>query len=331
MTEYLHWNDWYQEEEMRDKVDINTKDSCEEEIIRVDHITKDYGDGKGVFDFNFKIKKGEVYGLVGTNGSGKTTTMRQLMGFLRPDEGECSIFGIPAWERSYKYMNRIGYVPGEIDFPDVGSGSDFLKLQAQFLGIKDTEDINELIDLFKIDVSAGLKRMSKGMKQKTALVAAFMGRPDVLLLDEPSTGLDPLMRDTLIELILREKKRGCTIFMSSHIFKELDDTCDRVGFIHNGRFIEEIESSVYSDREDKRYRIGFETDEKFRSFMEANPFDVESYNPKYRHVVIRVASGQAADANTLMKILANYSVRYMKYIPYTLEDYYMENIESRVS
>ena len=88
---------------------------------------------------------------------------------------------------------------------------------------------------------------------------------------------------------------------------------------------------MYSDREDKRYRIGFETDEKFRSFMEANPFDVESYNQKYRHVVIRVASGQAADANTLMKILANYSVRYMKYIPYTLEDYYMENIESRVS
>lgn len=302
-----------------------------EEVIRVDHITKDYGHGRGVFDFDFSIRKGEVYGLVGTNGSGKTTTMRQLMGFLKPDKGQCSILGIPSWKTSHKYMNRVGYVPGEIDFPDVGSGSDFLRLQAQFLGIKDMEYINELIDMFKIDVSAGLRRMSKGMKQKTALVAAFMGKPDVLLLDEPSTGLDPLMRDTLIELILREKKRGCTVFMSSHIFKELDDTCDRVGFIHNGRFIEEIDSSVYSDREEKRYRIGFETDEKFRNFMEANPFEVESFSREHRHVVIKVASSRAADANTLMKILAGYSVRYMKYMPYTLEDYYMENIESKVS
>ena len=135
-----------------------------EEVIRVDHITKDYGHGRGVFDFDFSIRKGEVYGLVGTNGSGKTTTMRQLMGFLKPDTGQCSILGIPSWKTSHKYMNRVGYVPGEIDFPDVGSGSDFLRLQAQFLGIKDMEYINELIDMFKIDVSAGLRRMSKGMK-----------------------------------------------------------------------------------------------------------------------------------------------------------------------
>ena len=222
------------ENEAKDGWEVNDMRTDTDEIVKAVHLTKDYGKGKGIFDLEFTVKKGEVYGIVGTNGSGKTTTMRHLMGFLKPDSGESSVLGYSSWKKPYKFMDRVGYVPGEIDFPDVGSGRDFLRLQAGYLGIRNTEYISELIDLFKIDVSAGLKRMSKGMKQKTALVAAFMRKPEVLLLDEPSTGLDPLMRDTLIELILREKERGCTIVMSSHIFKELDDTCDRVAFIKNG-------------------------------------------------------------------------------------------------
>ncbi len=319
------------ENEAKDGWEVNDMRTDTDDIVKAVHLTKDYGKGKGIFDLEFTVKKGEVYGIVGTNGSGKTTTMRHLMGFLKPDSGESSVLGYSSWKKPHKFMDRVGYVPGEIDFPDVGSGRDFLRLQAGYLGIRNTEYISELIDLFKIDVSAGLKRMSKGMKQKTALVAAFMRKPEVLLLDEPSTGLDPLMRDTLIELILREKERGCTIVMSSHIFKELDDTCDRVAFIHNGKLIEEIECAAYSRRPEKRYRIGFVSDEKFREFMEANPFDVESFNPQYKHVVIRVASGRVDEANKLMNILSGYSVRYMKNLPYTLEDYYMENIEKKIS
>ena len=204
------------------------------EIIKIDHMTKDYGKGRGIFDFNFSINEGEIFGLVGTNGSGKTTTLRHLMGFLAPDSGSCEIGGLNCRKRSAEIMKKVGYVPGEIDFPDVGSGTTFLKIQAQYLGITDMKYTEELIDRFKIDTSAPLKRMSKGMKQKMALVAAFMAKPQILLLDEPSTGLDPLMRDTLIELILEQKRRGATVLMSSHIFKELEDTCDRVTFIHNG-------------------------------------------------------------------------------------------------
>lgn len=208
------------------------------DIITVRSMTMDYGEGKGIFDFNFSVKQGEVFGLVGTNGSGKTTTLRHLMGFLKPDSGSCEIAGMNCWKKSHEIMKKVGYVPGEIDFPDVGTGTTFLKIQAQFLGINDMAYTNKLVNMFKLDTDAPLKRMSKGMKQKTALVAAFMAKPEILLLDEPSTGLDPLMRDTLIELILEEKKRGATIFMSSHIFKELEDTCDRVAFIHNGKFID---------------------------------------------------------------------------------------------
>ncbi|MCR5148545.1 MAG: ATP-binding cassette domain-containing protein [Eubacterium sp.] len=296
------------------------------EIIKVHNLTKDYGDGKGIFGFDFSVNSGEAYGIVGTNGSGKTTTLRHLMGFLKPDSGSCSIYDIPSWKKSYRFMKRVGYVPGEIDFPDVGTGDDFLKLQADFLGIKDKDYINELIDIFKIDVSAGLKRMSKGMKQKTALVAAFMGKPDVMILDEPSTGLDPLMRDNLIELILREKQRGCTFLISSHIFKELDDTCDRVAFINNGRFLREVKKAEFEKNDGKRYRIGFESDMEMNSFLEKNPFEVISVNQKYSHLVVSLDSDKEADSNSLIRLLADYRVRYVRYVPYTLENYYNEHI-----
>ncbi|MCI1269032.1 MAG: ATP-binding cassette domain-containing protein [Ruminococcus sp.] len=182
--------------------------------IKINSLTKDYGNGKGIFGFDYSIKEGETFGLVGTNGSGKTTTMRHLMGFLKADNGNCEINGKDCWKKSRDIMKHIGYVPGEIDFPDVGTGESFLKLQAQFLGLKDMSYTNELIDRFKLAADAPLRRMSKGMKQKTALVAAFMSKPDILLLDEPSTGLDPLMRDTLIKLILEQRQRGATVFMS---------------------------------------------------------------------------------------------------------------------
>jgi ABC-2 type transport system ATP-binding protein len=225
-----------------------------EEIISISNLTKDYGHGRGIFDISFNVKRGEVLGLMGTNGSGKTTTIRNMMGFIKPQNGKITINGDDSWKDAYKIKKLVGYIPGQIDFPDVGTGTDFLKIQADFLGIKDLTYMNKLIDRFKLDTGASLKRMSKGMKQKTAIVAAFMSEPDIMIMDEPSTGLDPMMRDELIELILEQKKKGKTIFLSSHIFKELEDTCNRVAFIHNGKIINIVDCSQYSDDMDKQYK-----------------------------------------------------------------------------
>lgn len=294
------------------------------DIITVRSMTMDYGEGKGIFDFNFSVKQGEVFGLVGTNGSGKTTTLRHLMGFLKPDSGSCEIAGMNCWKKSHEIMKKVGYVPGEIDFPDVGTGTSFLKIQAQFLGVHDMTYTNKLVNMFKLDTDAPLKRMSKGMKQKTALVAAFMARPEILLLDEPSTGLDPLMRDTLIELILEEKKRGATIFMSSHIFKELEDTCDRVAFIHNGKFIDLIDRGMYDPTMPKQYRIGFADEGQYKIFVEFSGFHIVRKNDTYLHLVLTAAN---EEMDQLFKRLAPCDVRYIKYMPYTLEMYYAEVIE----
>ena len=293
------------------------------DIINVNSLTKDYGGGRGIFDFDFSVRRGEVFGIVGTNGSGKTTTMRHLMGFLHPDKGNCSILGMDCSTRSNDIMKHVGYVPGEIDFPDVGSGTSFLKIQADFQGIKDKSYINELADMFKLDTSAPLKRMSKGMKQKTALVAAFMSKPDILLLDEPSTGLDPLMRDTLIELILTEKKRGATILMSSHIFKELDDTADRILFIKDGRMQELIERSQLEGTSET-YRLGFKTSADYDSFLSSTKLRLIHRNKEHLHIDTSV------NRNELTKLFAEagkFDLRYIRNRPFTIENYYNSKIE----
>lgn len=295
------------------------------EMIKISSLTKDYGEGHGIFNFNFSIQQGEVYGLVGTNGSGKSTTFRHLMGFISPDSGYCRIKGLDCRSRSDKIMKMVGYVPGQIDFPDVGSGTDFLKIQAQYLGVKNMKYTEELIDRFKIDTSAPLKRMSKGMKQKMALVAAFMSEPEVLLLDEPSTGLDPVMRDALIELILEQKKRGATVFISSHIFKELEDTCDKVTFIHNGKIINTVSKEMHSPELPKLYRLGFADESQYCEFIDKTQFFIECQNDRYKHLTASVPN---KDVNEFIGQLAGYNMRYIRYVPYTLEMYYKKVIEN---
>jgi len=160
-------------------------------LIEIQRLTKDYALGRGVFDIDLQIEEGEAFGFVGTNGAGKTTTIRHLMGFLRPDKGSCTIRGLDCWKHSEQVKQHVGYVPGEIAFPDESSGFAFLERHAAMMGPVDQRHRDHILDMLQLDASADLKRMSKGMKQKTAIVAAFMHDPPILILDEPTTGLDP--------------------------------------------------------------------------------------------------------------------------------------------
>ncbi|MCD7743687.1 MAG: ATP-binding cassette domain-containing protein [Lachnospiraceae bacterium] len=240
-------------------------------LISVRNLTKDYGDNRGVFDISLDIQEGEVFGYLGTNGSGKTTTIRHMMGFLKPDSGEVLVNGLNPWKQAPEVMRDVSYIPGEIAFPDLTTGTDFLKVQAQFLGVKDFTYMNHLIDLLGLDPSANLKRMSKGMKQKTAIVAALMGDKKILLMDEPTTGLDPLMRETFLELVREEKKKGRTIFMSSHIFEEIEDVCDRVAIIGNGKIKDVL--SLYKLRQDtpRMFRITFANEAAAQEYVNRVP------------------------------------------------------------
>ena len=188
-------------------------------VIELCGLTKDYGSGKGVFGLQLTVPKGEVLGFLGPNGAGKTTTIRQLMGFIRPDAGTARIGGLDCFRQAETIQASLGYLPGEIAFMDEMTGLDFIKFIAGMKGMKDLGRARELMDQFELDPSGRIKRMSKGTKQKIGIVCAFMQQPALLILDEPTSGLDPLMQNKFVELIAREKKRGATIFMSSHMFE----------------------------------------------------------------------------------------------------------------
>ena len=232
-----------------------------EVIISVKNLTKDYGKNRGIFDISFDVYKGTVFGYCGTNGSGKTTTLRHIMGFIKPNKGEVKVMGMDAWKNSDEIKKYIGYVPGEIAFPPVESGSDFLKIQAETIGLTDMSKAEAIINALQLDPTANLKRMSKGMKQKTALVAAFMHSPEIIILDEPTTGLDPLMRDVFVQMIKAEKARGATIIMSNHMFDELEETCDYVGFIKDGHLIDVVDMDALRNLPYRDYEIALQKKE----------------------------------------------------------------------
>jgi ABC-2 type transport system ATP-binding protein len=289
-------------------------------VILVDHITKDYGGGRGVFDLNFEVKRGEIFGFVGTNGSGKTTTIRQMMGFLKPTSGSITVLGRDAWAETTAIKCYTSYVPGEIAFPDLPTGTAFLKVQAEYLGVTDMNYANRLIRDLQLDPSANLKRMSKGMKQKTAIVAALMGDRDILILDEPTTGLDPLMREVFISAILEEKARGKTVFMSSHIYQEIEDTCDRVALIRDGRIIDIADMNEIRHHNVKTFRLGFRDKADYDDFR--RKYDrIEAEYPDKLHLTVDVDD---SGINAFFTLLSGYSLAFLSEIKYTLEKHFAD-------
>jgi ABC-2 type transport system ATP-binding protein len=219
-------------------------------VIELKSLTFKYKSGKGIFNLDFTVARGEVFGFLGPNGAGKTTTIRNLLGFTKPDQGRCTIGGLNCWSEAASIQKHLGYLPGEIAFFDEMSGTQFLNLLGDMRGKKGNSRQNNLIERFELDPAGKIRKMSKGMKQKLGIVAAFMHDPAVYILDEPTSGLDPLMQNVFVELILEEKARGKTILMSSHNFEETYRTCDRAGIIREGYLVavEDVHSLKSSQR-----------------------------------------------------------------------------------
>ena len=288
-------------------------------IISINNLTKDYGNGKGIFDVSINIKKGEVYGYLGPNGAGKSTTMRHLMGFIKAEKGSVTIDNLDCWKEQKKIQANLGYLPGEIAFPDDMKGLEYLHLIAKMRKMKDFSYAEKLLNLFEINPNSQIKRMSKGMKQKIAIVAAFMHNPDIILLDEPTSGLDPLMQNIFIELIKEEKSKGKTIILSSHIFEEVQKVCDRVGIIKNGKLIKEISIDELKYSQFKTYEIEFKT-----------PEDLDKMKIKYPNATYKIEENQMVisindeEINKLISDLSLCKVRFLKEQKHTLEEYFMK-------
>lgn len=234
--------------------------------IQIENLVRDYGGGKGVFDVSFHVDQGEAFGFLGPNGAGKTTTIRHLMGFLKPRAGKCTIDGMDCWSERDKVQARLGYIPGEISFFDDMSGTEFLTFIADYRRIGTHGRTQELLELFELDPKSRIKKMSKGTKQKLGIVAAFMHDPDIILLDEPTSGLDPLMQNRFVNFVAKEKEQGKTILMSSHIFEEVERTCDRIGIIRKGRMIAVDSAAALRERHTRSYTVTLENEAAAEAF-----------------------------------------------------------------
>lgn len=290
-------------------------------MIEVHNLTKNYGNGRGVFHLNFNIKQGETVAFLGTNGAGKTTTIRQLMGFIKPQNGTAKINGLDCFQQEADIQKQVGYLSGEISFLDENmTGWDFIKFMSDIKKISNIERIKQLIRYFELDTRIKIKKMSKGTKQKVGLVVAFMQDAPVLILDEPTSGLDPIMQNKFIELIMKEKSKGKTIIMSSHIFEEVEHTCDRILCIKDGKLIADENVEAIKRNRSKQYSITFSTNQ-----------DAINFSKKYHNVSFQNARTISfiitGSITQLLHELCNYEVTDIDVRSQTLEELFLQYYE----
>jgi len=285
-------------------------------VININDLTKDYGNGKGIFNVNIEVKEGEVFGFLGPNGAGKTTTIRNLLGFIRPDSGSCSILEMDCFKNAEKIQAHMGYLAGEIAFLDDLKGRQLIDFIAAMKGVKDKTRIEELIEMFELDPRGKVKKMSKGMKQKIAIITAFMSNPEVIILDEPTSGLDPLMQNRFIDLILEEKKKGRTIFMSSHIFEEIERTCDRTAIIRDGKIVAIENMESLAKKKSKVFAVTLGSEQVIEQFKKES-FDITGIEG------LQVSIKVKENLNEFLHKLTKYEIKDLDIKKQSLEEIFM--------
>lgn len=209
-----------------------------DKVIETTGLTVYYGKQRGIKDVNLTVEQGEAFGFLGPNGAGKTTTQRVLLDVIRPTAGRAAIFGLDSQAQGVQLRRRVGYLPGELALYKDMRTDRFLEMYEFLRGANGAKGYwRELAGRLDLDVGRKIAKLSRGNKQKVGVVAAFMNRPDLLILDEPTGGLDPLVQQTVMEMVREVKADGRTVFFSSHILPEVQAVCDRVGIIRQGELI----------------------------------------------------------------------------------------------
>lgn len=286
-------------------------------MIDVTQLTLGYPNGKGIFDVTFRVNPGQVMGYLGPNGAGKTTTMRCLLGFTAPDKGKATIKGLDCFRDAPKIQKFLGYIPGEIAFLDGMRGDEFLSFMCKMRGTKDLTLQNRLLDMFEFNPKGNIKKFSKGMKQKVGIVTAFMHDPEVIFLDEPTSGLDPLMQSRFIELIIEEKRKGKTILMSSHMFEEIERTCDEVLIIKDGHLVAKDSVKALKDSQRKAFSVTFSTPEDLQ-FLLSKGYEIGHISGSTGEFFVK---GNQID--DFLKILSTRTILGLESKTQSLEDIFM--------
>jgi len=206
-------------------------------LIQLDHLTRSYGGRRGIEHVSFAVPEGALFGFLGPNGAGKTTTIRVMLGFLRPIDGTARIFGLNCWSDSKAIKRDTGYLPGDLRLPQWMNGTNALSIFGAVRGRNLSAPGRALAERFDLDLRVKVRDMSRGMRQKLGLIVALAHSPRLLVLDEPTTSLDPLMQQTLHDLLRELAAAGHTIFFSSHSLSEVEQLCDRIAIVRDGEIV----------------------------------------------------------------------------------------------
>lgn len=293
-----------------------------DDVIEIKNLTKDYGQGRGVFDVSFNVKNGECFGFLGPNGAGKSTTIRHLMGFSVPDSGMTLIRGENSLKNRSIIMQGVSYIPGEVALPLSLKGKEVIEEQMKLKNMQEHSFLDYLIDYFEYDSNLYCKEMSLGMKRKTAIICAFMSDPDIIIMDEPSSGLDPEMQEKFVLLVEEEKKKGKTILLSSHIFQEVDNCCDRIAVIKDGKIVSNFIANDLKHKSIKEYQITYK-DKKAKEDaikeMKKKKYQIKDYKDKNSFYI----SIDEKNTNSFIKDLYSNNLIDLHEKKETLEDYFM--------
>ncbi len=291
-------------------------------IVTVSNLTKKFGNYIALNGVNLEINEGEIYGFIGPNGAGKTTTIRCLLGILQATEGAVTIFGQDAWKDSVSIHKRIAYVPGDVNLWDNLTGGEVIDLFISLQGTDNKKRKAELIKKFDFDPSKKCGTYSKGNRQKVALVAALASDADFYILDEPTSGLDPLMENVFKECVLELKKKNKTIFLSSHILSEVEELCDKISIIRNGKIIET--GNLSELRHLKRTQVKVETKILINDLDKVKGvYDVENSDNKFEFKVDNSELGE------VMSYIDKYEIVNLICTPPSLEELFMTHYKGK--
>jgi ABC-2 type transport system ATP-binding protein len=287
-----------------------------ETVIQTTNLTKFYGKSRGIKDVNITVNKGDIFGFLGPNGAGKSTTIRTLLDFIRPTSGSASVFGLDCQKDSVAIRKRIGYIPGDFGLYGNMTGWKFLKYFGSVRGGYDEASARKYAQRFDITLDRKMKEYSRGMRQKVALIQAFMNNPDLVIMDEPTNGLDPLVQQTFMDVLVEQAQSGTTIFMSSHVLSEVEKICNRVAIIKEGTIVAEENVDSLRQKSGKVIEVKFAEPVDPSIFKMDGISNVTKPNGAYKMTV-------TGNMENVLKALSSHKLNDISIHQMTLEDVFM--------
>lgn len=286
-------------------------------VIKTENLTKTYGRSRGIRDVDLSVEEGEVFGFLGPNGAGKTTTIRVLLDFLHPTSGRAEVFGLDTVKDSVRIRANVGNLPGEFALEDRLTGEQLLRFFARLRGVKDLGYAYELAERLGADLSRPMRRLSRGNKQKIGLVQAMFHRPPLLILDEPTGGLDPLVQEEFLKIVRELRGEGRTVFFSSHVLSEVERVCDRVGIIRDGELVDVEPTDALINKSFRHVRLVFDEP------VDPRPFRALEGVRSFRAEGPELSFTLYGDLDRMVKLAARHTLVNMEYERPSLEEIFL--------